>query len=274
MSCYDESQRARQWTANVRVLPIDGPTTPDDSAAVADRDELERAFRRLPIDQRAVFVLHHYLGLPLVEMTEEDARDPRGHGPIATALRDTWAARRPRGRAGARRSRRTSRMTDDRSLERAARSWIEAARPRPLTAPWRPRSSGSSRPPRSGISASWRFPPCPPPPASPRRRHRCACDRRRLLPALAKQSIQCRALARPFADGIGHQPRASARRSQVRKPRLAAAHGAIVQATTQGDGRLRWPLRRERAHPAVYRLAGRPTHGSAGDCGERPHRRS
>jgi RNA polymerase sigma-70 factor, ECF subfamily len=48
-ACYDESQRARQWTANVRVLPVDGPTIPDGSAVIADRDELERAFRRLPI---------------------------------------------------------------------------------------------------------------------------------------------------------------------------------------------------------------------------------
>jgi RNA polymerase sigma-70 factor, ECF subfamily len=69
-ACYDESQRARQWTAKIRVLPADGPTTPDGSASVLDRDELERAFRRLPIDQRAVFVLHHYLGLPLVEIAE------------------------------------------------------------------------------------------------------------------------------------------------------------------------------------------------------------
>jgi RNA polymerase sigma factor (sigma-70 family) len=69
-ACYDESQRARQWTARIRVLPGEGPTTPDGSASIADRDELERAFRRLPIDQRAVFVLHHYLGLPLVEIAE------------------------------------------------------------------------------------------------------------------------------------------------------------------------------------------------------------
>ena len=34
----------------------------------ADRDELERAFRRLPVEQRSVFVLHHYAGLPLVEV--------------------------------------------------------------------------------------------------------------------------------------------------------------------------------------------------------------
>ena len=69
-ACYDESQRARHWTANVRLLPVDGPSTPDGSASFADRDQLERAFRRLPVDQRAVFVLHHYVGLPLVEVAE------------------------------------------------------------------------------------------------------------------------------------------------------------------------------------------------------------
>ena len=69
-ACYDESQRARQWTASVRIMPINGLSTPDVTDTVADRDELERAFRWLPIDQRAVFVLHHYLGLPLVEIAE------------------------------------------------------------------------------------------------------------------------------------------------------------------------------------------------------------
>jgi RNA polymerase sigma-70 factor (ECF subfamily) len=69
-ACYDEAQRSRRWTANVRALPVDGPTTPDSAASVVDRDELERAFRRIPIEQRAVFVLHHYLGLPLVEIAE------------------------------------------------------------------------------------------------------------------------------------------------------------------------------------------------------------
>jgi RNA polymerase sigma-70 factor (ECF subfamily) len=69
-ACYDEASRSRQWTANVRALPVDGPTTPDDASSVVDRDELERAFRRIPVEQRAVFVLHHYLGLPLVEIAE------------------------------------------------------------------------------------------------------------------------------------------------------------------------------------------------------------
>ena len=69
-ACYDESQRARHWKSDVRVLPMAGPSTPDGSAAFADRDELERAFRQLTIEQRAVVVLHHYLGLPLVEVAQ------------------------------------------------------------------------------------------------------------------------------------------------------------------------------------------------------------
>src|SRR3954453_4453652 len=69
-ACYDESQRARQWRTDIRVLPMDGPSTPDGSSSVADRDELERAFRQLTLEQRAVFVLHHYVGLPLVEVAE------------------------------------------------------------------------------------------------------------------------------------------------------------------------------------------------------------
>jgi RNA polymerase sigma-70 factor (ECF subfamily) len=69
-ACYDESRRARPWVATIRVLPADGPSTPDGTAVIDDRDELERAFRRLSVEQRAVFVLHHYRGLPLVEVAE------------------------------------------------------------------------------------------------------------------------------------------------------------------------------------------------------------
>jgi len=95
-ACYAEARRRRRWAANVRVLPVDGPTTPDGSSAIADRDELERAFRRLPVDQRAVFVLHHYLGLPLVEiaeMLEIPAGTARSRLHYATrALRDALVA--------------------------------------------------------------------------------------------------------------------------------------------------------------------------------------
>jgi RNA polymerase sigma-70 factor, ECF subfamily len=68
-ACYAEARRGRQFAANVRALDLVG-STPDGSRVVADRDELDRAFRQIPLDQRAVFVLHHYLGLPLVEVAE------------------------------------------------------------------------------------------------------------------------------------------------------------------------------------------------------------
>ena len=42
----------------------------DDVLSVDDRDQLERAFRRLPPDQRAVFAFHHYLGMRLSEIAE------------------------------------------------------------------------------------------------------------------------------------------------------------------------------------------------------------
>jgi RNA polymerase sigma-70 factor (ECF subfamily) len=69
-ACYAEARRRRTWAANVRVLPVDGPAAPDEIVSVADRDSLDRAFRRLTIEQRAVFVLHHHAGLPLVEIAE------------------------------------------------------------------------------------------------------------------------------------------------------------------------------------------------------------
>jgi RNA polymerase sigma-70 factor (ECF subfamily) len=69
-ACYAEARRRRQWPGNVRVLPVDGPAGTDDILSVADRDQLDRAFRRLTVEQRAVFVMHHHVGLPLVEIAE------------------------------------------------------------------------------------------------------------------------------------------------------------------------------------------------------------
>ncbi len=69
-ACYAEAKRARNWSANVRVLSVDGPAIPDTTLSVATRDALDRGFRRLPPEQRAVFVLHHYLGWPLHEIGE------------------------------------------------------------------------------------------------------------------------------------------------------------------------------------------------------------
>jgi RNA polymerase sigma-70 factor, ECF subfamily len=70
-ACYAEARRARLWRANVRLLVAEPAAGTDDVAAVALRDELERAFRRVSPEQRAVFVFHHYLGLNLAEIADE-----------------------------------------------------------------------------------------------------------------------------------------------------------------------------------------------------------
>ena len=72
----DEARRHRRLDATVRVIDTE-PTTPDAAQLVADREALERAFRRLSTDQRAVVVLHHYVGLTLDEVATA-VRIPRG----------------------------------------------------------------------------------------------------------------------------------------------------------------------------------------------------
>ena len=69
-ACYAEGRRERAWTPRLRLLDFDGPVQGDPSASVLDRDQLERAFRRLSIDHRAVVVLHHYLDMPLDRVAE------------------------------------------------------------------------------------------------------------------------------------------------------------------------------------------------------------
>ena len=66
--CYAAARRRRQWSTPIRILHTDGPREPGDILTVNDRDELERAFRRLTVEQRAVLVFHHYLGLSLADV--------------------------------------------------------------------------------------------------------------------------------------------------------------------------------------------------------------
>ena len=69
-ACYVEARSERRWIARVRVISNDSSVEPDIARSVAVRDELEAAFRRLTPEQRAVVVLHHYLGYPLTEIAE------------------------------------------------------------------------------------------------------------------------------------------------------------------------------------------------------------
>ena len=69
-ACYVEGRRRRQWTPNLRLLPADEPEVGEGLNSIHDRDQLERGFRRLSIDHRAVVVLHHYLELSIEEVAE------------------------------------------------------------------------------------------------------------------------------------------------------------------------------------------------------------
>jgi RNA polymerase sigma-70 factor, ECF subfamily len=64
-ACYSEARRRRRHLPDLAGRDI-GPSVPSDAyGTVADRDQLERGFRRLSVEHRAVIVLHHYFDLPL-----------------------------------------------------------------------------------------------------------------------------------------------------------------------------------------------------------------
>jgi len=68
-ACYVESNRHRNQALKV-VQADPGPSPVDDYLGVNDRDELERGFRKLPPEQRAVLVFRYYLGLTVPELAE------------------------------------------------------------------------------------------------------------------------------------------------------------------------------------------------------------
>jgi len=69
-SCLADAIRSRRTLSNIYLLPLDLPSPTDDYLSVADRDELERGFRRLPPEQRALLVLRHYAGLEPTEIAD------------------------------------------------------------------------------------------------------------------------------------------------------------------------------------------------------------
>jgi RNA polymerase sigma-70 factor (ECF subfamily) len=68
--CYAEARRRTRWSAGIRVLPVDRERETDGILTVNDRDQLERAFRRLTLEQRAVLVFRHYLDLTMGEVAD------------------------------------------------------------------------------------------------------------------------------------------------------------------------------------------------------------
>jgi RNA polymerase sigma-70 factor (ECF subfamily) len=105
-ACYAEGRKERRWSPNLRILPIDETAADHRLESVVDRDQLERGFRRLTIDQRAVVVLYHYLDKPLDEIARI-LEIPVGtaHSRLHHAMRGMRAAldadARPTGREAA-----------------------------------------------------------------------------------------------------------------------------------------------------------------------------
>jgi RNA polymerase sigma-70 factor (ECF subfamily) len=66
-ACYDEGRRLRR-RAEVPLVNVDIRSVGDGSGHLAERDQIERVFRRLPIDQRVVLVLAHHLDLSQAEI--------------------------------------------------------------------------------------------------------------------------------------------------------------------------------------------------------------
>ena len=98
-SCISEARRERRIGATVRVLPMDLANSSDDYVSVADRDELDRGFRRLPPEQRAILVLRHFAGLDTAEIADALAIPP---GTVRSRLHHAHRAMRAALEADAR----------------------------------------------------------------------------------------------------------------------------------------------------------------------------
>jgi RNA polymerase sigma-70 factor, ECF subfamily len=67
-ACLDVARRRRRRPIEVQIDPIDAPTIHDMSGALADRDLVDGAMRRLDEAERAIVVLHYFLGMPLTDV--------------------------------------------------------------------------------------------------------------------------------------------------------------------------------------------------------------
>jgi RNA polymerase sigma-70 factor (ECF subfamily) len=68
--CYAEAKRRRRASASILTVAREDTYAADEILTVHDRDQLERGFRRLPPEQRAVLVFHYYLGYTHAEVAD------------------------------------------------------------------------------------------------------------------------------------------------------------------------------------------------------------
>ena len=67
-ACLDLLRRRRRRAIEVELTPIEPARTSDFTGALADRDLVDQALRRLDPGHRAVVALHYLLGMPLPEV--------------------------------------------------------------------------------------------------------------------------------------------------------------------------------------------------------------
>ena len=68
-SCADQGRTRRQIARQLQLVRVE-PSGSDASRDTADRDEIERGFRRLKPEQRAAVVLRYYVGYTTEEIAE------------------------------------------------------------------------------------------------------------------------------------------------------------------------------------------------------------
>jgi hypothetical protein len=99
-ACYDEGRKASRWAAPLRVLPYGDAWVVDESKAVLDRDQLDRAFRRF-VGRAPRGGGSPSLPAPVERRGGGRDRHPGGHRGIQAPSRSPRASSCPRGRCSA-----------------------------------------------------------------------------------------------------------------------------------------------------------------------------
>ena len=68
-ACFDEARRVRR-RAEVSLIRLEERQTADPAGAYVEHERVDRAFRRLPFDQRTVLVLQHHFDLSHGEIAD------------------------------------------------------------------------------------------------------------------------------------------------------------------------------------------------------------
>lgn len=97
---YRVAKGERRQADRGRLIEGAEATSPDSAGALADRDQIDRGFRAIKPEYRAVLVVHHYLGL-----SDDEAGEVLGvpAGTVKSRLHRATAAMRAELEAGARR---------------------------------------------------------------------------------------------------------------------------------------------------------------------------